>query len=297
MTNKTPTISINLDAEKDIELFCRFLESEKYPQKRAAILYFYKGLAKKIEQGREEKEAVRDILSDLYSRYDPKLKEIVGRAGMDFSGAGPVFDALSQYMEFPQLGEQTYSATPTLLPFSPLGNMRFFFSVAPVVANREIPPLHIAAIGIHEISHFIFFKQLEDWSKATGNSLNDAAIHYFKEALTPAVMNQKEFLDFFDYAKVFPGSSSLGKYRGNKEVQSLMVENGGVVKNIVDLFEEEIVCAPEGYLVGLNKMLGLFADSNEELAGKWNLWNKTKAKQEKNDAGMEDYKKPILMHR
>jgi hypothetical protein len=293
MNSVIPHISVVIDPEGDIGRFCFFLASQEWRRKRSSILKFYSKLADKIEKGEDEKQAVRKVVSDMYRRYDEKIKDIVAIAEKEFSESEPVFAALAKYMTFPQLGEKLYTAAPTFLTFSPLGDNSFFFSIAQTTAGREIKQFRVVSIGIHEISHFVFFEQLRAWSEKTGITLNDPSIHYFKEALTAAVMDQPEFRKFFDY----PSLVGSENYLGNQELHQLFFDNNGKSENIVQFFEKKILHGSDSYAVSLNHMLRRFASVGDILAEKWKLWNDMPSDPEKQKDSMKRYSEPIKLDR
>lgn len=259
---------------------------------REQILSFYPKLAERIQSGEREKYAIRSVVSDMYRRHEDRIKTTIVEGEEECSTADHAFSALARYMHYPHLGKRTYTAVPTLLPFSPLGKNLFYFSVAGTIAGQKWGPLRLVAIAIHEISHFIFCEQLDVWMSKSGLALPDAATHYFKESLTAAVMNQPEFRSFFDYSTLF-GSEW---YPGNRELRHLMIRREGKVENIIPFFEDEIICCPQGYLVGLDRMLGKFADAASVFSEKWTLWNELSCTTRPKETIEGEYEQSILLN-
>ncbi len=284
----TPHISFLVDSQKDVRRFNFFLNSAQYRRKRPIILSWYPKLGEQIKNHRhdEEEKIVREAVLELYRRYHERIPEIVDDTKRDFSESAPAFDALARYMGVRQLSERSYIAVPTFLPFSPLDNNLFYFSIASDIAGKKRKPFRTVAIGIHEISHFLFYEELAAWSKTSGIVLNDPSIHYFKEALAAAVMNQHEFRRFFDYPELFSSET----YRGNPELHDLSIAQGVDSMNIVTFFEKELLHAPDGYHVGMGRILELFADNANAFIEKWALWNQMSRD---NNELVKKYREPI----
>lgn len=267
--SNVPHVNFLIDPEKDINRFNYFLNSKQYRRKRSNILSFYPKLSGQIEKQEKEGEAVREVVLDMYSRYHERIPEIVADAKKDFSESASIFDALVSSMDFYQLGERSYTAVPTFLPFSPLDDNLFYFSIASDIAGQKSKPFRIVAIGIHEISHFLFYEQMAAWSQQSGMILNDPSIHYFKEALTAAIMNQPEFRSFFNYPELFHSET----YRGNPELHDLSIEHDGTAKNIVAFFEKGMLQSPDGYRTSMHRVLKAFVAAGHAFVEKWDLWN------------------------
>ncbi len=294
VSSHIPAISISADPEKDVNRFVFFLESRVYRRKRPQILNFYPKLTEQIQHGLNEQEAVREVVTDMYRRYGTKIEEIIIAVQKEIAGSEPVFAALAKCMECPQLSKRSYSAVPTFLPFSPLDENLFYFSIARTIAGQDMKPWRVVATAIHEVSHFIFYEQLDDWSKKNSITLNDPAIHYFKEALAAAIMDQPEFRTFFDYQALYRSD----RYFGNAELHQLSIgnaENNTASENIIAFFEKEIVRSPDGYAVKLDCMLRWFAEAGAAFAEKWNLWNNMPINPAEQDEAMKKYREPIIL--
>ncbi len=289
--SNVPHINFLIDPEKDISRFNYFLNSKQYRRKRSNILTYYPKLSEQIEKQEKEEEAVREVVIDMYRRYHERIPEIVADAKKQFSESPPVFDALARYMDSYQLGERSYTAVPTFLPFSPLNDDLFYFSIASDIAGQKSKPFRIVAIGIHEISHFLFYEQLAAWSQQSGSILHDPSIHYFKEALTAAIMNQPEFRNFFNYPELFHSET----YRGNPELHDLSIEHDGTTKNIVTFFEKEMLQSPDGYRTSMNRILKAFATAGHVFVEKWDLWNQMPNEPDKQNKFMRKYSESIRL--
>ncbi len=280
MSNNTPRVAIGADKQKDIEQFAFFLNpASGYARLRSKILNFYPKLEERIREVGQE-QACAEIVLDMYRRFDEVLNDMITVIKNEFATATPAFDALAKYMAISDLHERSFVCIPTFLPFSPIddkGNA-FFFSIANAIAGNPSKPYRAVNVGIHEISHFIFFDQMASWAKKHGNSLNDAATHYFKEALTAALMDQKEFREFFGYEN----------YPGNEELHELSIIYQGKTMNIVQFFKNEVFDIGHEYYSALASTLDLFFSRQDVFTQKWSEWNVAKSKDD-----LKKYKNPI----
>lgn len=289
--SNVPHIDFLIDPEKDIGRFNYFLNSTQYRRKRSSILSFYPKLNEQIEKQGNESEAVHEVVLDMYRRFHERIPEIVADVKNEFSKSAPVFDALARYMDVARLGEHFYTAVPTFLPFSPLDDDLFYFSIASDITERSSKPFRIVAIGVHEISHFLFYEQLAAWSRQNYTTLHDASIKYFKEALAAAIMDQPEFRGFFDYPELFNSET----YRGNPELHEFSIEHDGMVENIVTYFKKEILQSSDGYRTSMSRVLKAFANSSQEFDEKWDLWNQTPDDPDTQNEFTKKYSEPIRL--
>ncbi|MFA6198633.1 MAG: hypothetical protein WC734_05825 [Patescibacteria group bacterium] len=288
----SPIITITIDAEKDIDRFVFFLTNEQYRAKRLRILQFYPSLRNRIENGEGSLlTVVRSEIFSMYKRFTVQLQTIVSLAKKEFSESESVFAALAQIMNFPQLENRSYVSVPTFLPFSPLENNLFYFSIAMDIAGRPHTNYSFLAIGVHEISHFIFSEQYEMMTEKTGHILNKPTYHFVKEALTAAVMNQPEIKNFFNYPSLFHSN----EYPGNAELRDLFIEINGKRQQIIELFVREIIQNPDGYINGLNNLCQLLAKANEAFSEKWRLWNNQPNIAEEKQDWLRTYSQPIRL--
>jgi hypothetical protein len=287
-----PRVNVRIDAEKDVTLFRLFLDANEWYPKRKQITTFYPRIEAVMHHRPDFNGSVGTIVRDMYARHHDSIEKCARVMDDEILQSEPAFAALGKCMACADLGRRSFSAIPTLLPFSPLDPDRstFMFSVARDVAGFRHERSRYSVIAVHEISHFIFFDQLQRWCDHTKKHLNDAAIHYFKEALTAAVMDEDEFRIVFDYAATF---SSSGRYPGNPELQGLLFSKDGREEGIVEMFKREIVRAADGYRAGLDKMLGLFSEVGGVLATKWKLWNEISREPNKQGELLTMYRQPI----
>ena len=283
-----PSIRISIDKEADARRFQRFLNHPDYPGKRVAILQFFPKLNEILAKTSNKQEVVQDFVLDMYKRHGNAVKSIVKSVEEKLLKTEPVFFALAKYMNFPHIGEQAYSATPTFLPFSPLNNNAFFFSIA----SLQSDPMRVVFIATHEISHIIFYKQFNEWSKATEKTVNHPTTHYFKEALTTAIMDQPEFGAYFDYHKLY----NNGHYIGNFELHQLSISSPKYgTENIASYFKREVIATEEmSYMERLHSTLNIFANNQPAFNEKWRLWN-THLSDKQNESILKEYSVPVVL--
>ena len=111
----------------------------------------------------------------------------------------------------------------------------------------------LSDLAPHEISHFIFFRQL---SKIP-NNLSVRGIHHLKEVLTPVLLQHPDILKHRHNSEVV----------GNKESTDYLVEIDGKVLSIFDFVKEKYFenPTPEGYMPFLHWLINIFEKIEPEL--------------------------------
>ena len=289
------TISVSINKEADIGKFLDFMNSPKYPGKRVVILKAYPEIANAINNGVDEKTAIENIISNLYLEKEEQIKNILNNLKNELTNTDMIINSLADIMNH-DISGNNYEAILTLLPFSPFKNKIFYFSIYPLIfKNKDGSPLRNTSIvftAIHEISHFIFFDQLKEWREQSKEKISHPAEHYFKEALTAAIMNKEIFKNFFDYPKLVNNEN----YRGNPELHALFVsKENNEIENIVAFFEREMFQNENNYKTNLFRLLDIFYQNQEKFAQKWELRNNWLLSPDENrDIIMAKYCEPIL---
>lgn len=286
----SPRITVRIDVGQDIDRFQFFLDSATYRVKRSNILRFYPRMHDRISRGENEQAVVREMVTDMYKRYASQVEHIVRETAAAFSQSASVFTALARYMHFPELGQRSYTAIPTFLPFSPLDQNQFYFSIAMAIAKGHSRPHARVAIAVHEISHFILQEQYASWQQKREQILSDKSYHYLKEALTAAIMDQTEFRTYFNYPLLFKSEA----YPGNPELHDLQVEIHGACMPLIDLFRQKIE-NPVGYITGLHQVCEAFTAANKEFDARWKIWNDANGSFDHQPELLESYRKPIQL--
>jgi hypothetical protein len=285
MNPLSPKIEFLIDPKADIDRFNFFLNDPNRLSKRMAILNFYPKLADRLRTEKNQQAVVEEVLLDMYERFDNQIKEMVNGAKDEFSKSSSIFTVLAQKMDYPELAEQSYIAIPTFLPFSPFKHDTFYFSIAKNIAGAEFKPRKIIEIAIHEISHFIFYGQLELWEQNHNKDIESRTRDYFKEALTASIMNTAEFRESFGYLQ----------YRGNPELHNITINHDNKKYNIVDFFG--IIMDSFKYSSSLDKLLTLFSSKlvQQVFTKKAKLWNEMAQKNQDCEL-LKEYKKPIVLN-
>ncbi len=279
------TISLRIDKQADIGRFIRFMDHPDYPGKKAVILKAYPEIA--------SGQSIEEVINYLYEKNEDQIENIFSDLSKELERDKYIIESLGIIMSS-DIHKEEYEAILTLLPFSPIEEKRFYFSIYPIIFRKKdgspLRSVSISCTAIHEISHFIFFEQLRKWENATGKVLPHPAEHYFKEALTAAIMNQDIFKNHFNY-KSLMGSDN---YRGNKELHKLSIQKESGAINIVSFFEEKLFRKTIPYDVTLYNIIDRFFDKQEIFAKKWRLWNEYLLSNIKDEISGE-YLEPILL--
>lgn len=140
-----------------------------------------------------------------------------------------------------------YLIMPSVYPVCPFDVKRnlFYFTITGV-KNGKTEFDRLSSTALHEISHFIFFRQISD----IPNKLSDRGVHHLKEVLTPVLLQHSDIL------KHRKGDFICG----NDESISYQVEADGKVMTIFDYVNSEFLKnpTPEGYPLFLNWLVRLF---------------------------------------
>jgi len=290
------TISVSINKEIDIGKFLDFMNNPRYPGKRAVILKAYSEIASATSNGADEKTVIENIVNNLYSEKEEQIKNILNDLKNELANTDMIINSLANIVNH-DISANNYSAILTLLPFSPFKNNIFYFSIYSLVfRNKDGSPrrnVSIVCTAVHEISHFIFFEQLKEWGEQSKKKISHPAEHYFKEALTAAIMNKEIFKNFFDYPKLVNSEN----YRGNPELHVLFVsKENNEIENIVAFFEREMFQNENNYKTNLFRLLDIFYQNQEKFAKKWELWNNWLLSLEENrNTIIEEYSEPILL--
>ena len=148
-----------------------------------------------------------------------------------------------------------YLIMPTIYPICPFDKNRklFFFSITKAITDNKADFPKLSSIALHEISHFIFFDQIDK----IPNNLSDIAIHHLKEVLTPVLLNHPEILRYREDKYIC----------GNDESIKYQVEVGGEIMSIFDYVNREFLKdpTPEGYPTFLHWLICLFEKIQKEV--------------------------------
>jgi len=167
-----------------------------------------------------------------------------------------------------------YRIMPSVYPICPFNvKLQLFYFTITGVAKGQTKFDRLSSTAPHEISHFIFFRQIEK----IPNSLSDIGVHHLKEVLAPVLLQHPEIL----------------KYRkgnfvcGNNESIDYQVEADGKVMRIFDYVNNEYLKnpTPEGYMPFLLWLVRLFEQIEPEVIQRDDFFNKN---------GMQTFSDPEL---
>jgi len=147
-----------------------------------------------------------------------------------------------------------YLIMPSVYPVCPFDVKRnlFYFSITGVKDGKTKFD-RLSSTALHEISHFIFFRQIAKIS----NQLSDRGIHHLKEVLTPVLLQHPNIL-----------KHRTGDFIcGNDESISYQIEANGEVMSVFDYVNKEFLKKPtsEGYLSFLHWLINLFEQIEPEI--------------------------------
>lgn len=201
---------------QETKLFFKFLNHPEFPLNRRKIFSAFPELRETllVARKKDERRVIRTFLRCFYKTHYAVIAVILHRDQLLLTKKVlHGFHALGKAMEYSWHKKVTYIATPTLLPFSPFGTNRFYFSIFGAITNRK-GGLNAAQIAIHEVSHFIFFDILRRVECGKRIKLPRDASHFLKESLTAALLNE------------VPLQRVLGikDYQGNPEIQALYIK-------------------------------------------------------------------------
>ncbi len=288
-----PSVHIRKDVDADIEEFLRFLYRNT-PEKRALVIRTYPELAKAVELPEEQGSAqvtgfVRRYYREHAEAVDVLVADMEARLASD---AARVLAALGTEMDYAWPSDASgYIVIPTILPFSPLREPVFYFSLERflrVRATTVTGEYSILSTLAHEVSHFIFFAFLRTLPADVQALYTNDLVYLAKEILAPVVMNRPRLEQVLH----------LTDYGGNYLLHHLVVSRDGKAENIVRFFENEYEQARESgasfedFLANYMKTL---ASIKEPLHERATLWNEHGASLLKDETLRARYCEPIVL--
>jgi hypothetical protein len=258
----------NIAAETKI--FLKFLRHPDFPTHRQFILDAFPALRfllNSISSARRERTIVRQFLDDFYASNSTAISAAVQKSRARIKrDSQEGLRLLSAAMGYRWKKKIVYEAFPTILPFSPFGTNRFYFSIlSELVGKRSQDVLMIA---LHEISHFIFFDYLKKIERSGKFMLQPDARHYVKEALTAALFNEEPMKSFL----------GLAEYAGNPEIRNLYLKSGaGNSVRITDWIRKRyrtyMPISTESFAELLTELIDAVRRKQSEFKKKRKFWN------------------------
>lgn len=199
---------------EEIKLFQRFLNHPDFPQHKKIIIHAFPFLGVCIKKSKNEREGIVLFRDEFYKKHNKKIRFIIKNTKKEIEKKQKkALVALGDVMEYQWKKQKKYIAFPTILPFSPFGKDKFFFSILnPLFGKPDF--YHPLSTAIHEISHFIFFEKVRIIEKKKRIKLSKELEHYLKETLTAALLNEEPLKH----------TLGLGEYRGNPEIRDIFIK-------------------------------------------------------------------------
>jgi hypothetical protein len=241
----------------EINLFCRWLFKDNQKFHRDLIYKFFPELTDIHTNPDNLSEVelynkVENVISAFRQRYSKEIALAETNILNDLPSIEPGIKALEDLMN--ETEHFNYLVMPTVYPICPFDFNRnlFYFSITKVSEDETKFP-YLPTLAFHEISHFIFFRQIAK----IPNKLSDRGIHHLKEVLTPVILQHSDIIKH----------RRLDNIAGNKESTDYNVEVNGEVMSIFNYVNQEYLKNPtsEGYLRFLNWLIKLFEEIEPEV--------------------------------
>lgn len=212
--SKVPKIVIEKDLHSEVDIFYWALHNDSSPWQRKSIFGFFKSspLLQQLSDNKsrkEEKEIIEQFLQDLHQTFDVQVNSFLETSNLELEQkSDQALVELANLMDYKWPKDQpNIKVVPVFLPFSPFGPNIFFFSVVSLINNSKQHSL--LSIAVHEISHMIFLKIVDQKLLEKGYI---PAIDFLKEILAPVFMNQpslKKLIDLRSWPKGYFGNTDL----------------------------------------------------------------------------------------
>lgn len=239
-----------------------------------------------LKKSENEEIALKKLIDDFYAEHESKIEAIIqGHMVAIEEKGGGALQALGGMMEYEWKDGAIYIGIPTILPFCPFEDNRFYFSILAEIKNQRKE--NVLYIAIHEISHFIFFDYLSSIEKDMQKNLGEEVNYFLKESLTAALFNTD------------PLKSILGIDidKGNPELRELFVQKaGGVKSKIAEWVKDEYLASKEvknPFVDFLAELTQKFNSKSKEFEEKKDFWNKHGFLIFENKELLEEYQRPI----
>ncbi len=279
------------DSAHEIKLFLSFLHHSYYRRNREKILSAFPDLRDKLDMAKDERLAVSDFIKQFYKENQPQIEKVVQDVRVIFENkSGQALKELGSLMDYQWERGIVYTAIPTVLPFSPFQGNTFFFSILADLKKRQTKDKNALSVAIHEISHFIFLKQIKEGKLADeSKKLSKETLDYLKEALAVVVLNQPSLRKIL----------LIEGYIGNSELKNLRVKDENETPDFVGYLEKqyENMREEKGFFRRfLGRVLKKLYASDSEFKKKWEIWNQLGSVQNDEKLRLEKvYSEPIVL--
>lgn len=282
-----PTILIHIDPEKDAEKLWKFLNHPQFPQLRTSNLNAHPQLKENANKENFQ-EIVQEYVKSFYTDHAEKIN-IIYEHSRDLveRNAAHVFQELSRLMNYEWEKETTYDAYLSILTGSTFDKDIFTYSILGELYGKNEIKKSLLSVGIHEISHLIFFELLEPIEQKHSIALHQDGKYFLKEALTTALLNIETLRSVLE----------TEEDPGNPEIQQLYITTP---QNTIALLKEYIrqqvlqsKLDNKPFNTLLEELVLATHSAEQSLNDKRTLWNKNGPMIFKNPVLLEEYKKPI----
>ncbi|MGB8816260.1 MAG: hypothetical protein WCC74_03475 [Minisyncoccia bacterium] len=254
---KESSLEYYYDLEREVNLFSYNIFNNRRKSHRDLIYRFFPELTDMHVDSeslteQEIHSKIKKAILDFREKYADNIKQAEANIVADLPeidmGIKTLEDLMGETEHF------KYLVMPSVYPTCPFDVKRnlFYFSITQVNSGQTKFD-RLSSTAPHEISHFIFFRQI----KSIPNKLSDIGIHHLKEVLTPVLLQHPDILKHRQSNFVW----------GNTESIDYKVEVNGEVVRIFDYVNSEYLKNPtsEGYMPFLLWLIRLFEQTEPEI--------------------------------
>lgn len=282
-----PKIKIKKDIKNEVDLFIKFLHHPYYPQHKNLIFQIFPNLKLLIKKSKDERKTVKKFVANFYNNHQNKINKIIKKSDTLVKKRWSlVIKELANLMDYQWSKSVIYYAIPTILPFSPFGTNKFYFSILGQIYNKN--KKDILFIAAHEASHFIFYDLLKKIEREIKISLPEDSKNYLKEALTAVLLNQKPLNKIL----------KLNNYLGNPEIRDLKIQKpDNMIMNFVNFLTEYYqnykIKKGEDFKIVLEEIIKIIYPISNEFSKKRAIWNRYGSQLYKKHSALHLYQNPI----
>jgi len=292
-SNILPNIVLKISPEAETGLFLKFLHHDFHKQQKNIILNSFSDLKKELDNNKEklsEKDIIKKFVLNFYKQNIDKITSITDNdSHLLVQKGGVIINILGDLMNADWSKRPTLYAIPTILPFSPFEESKFYYSILGRIRNSRTPR-SVIFIAAHEISHFIFYDILQKISNSNqGLTLSKASEHFLKEALASAILNEKPLKKILE----------LDNYSGNPELKDLYLKIDGEIIGFTDFitnyYHRRKIENKEPFKDVLCGLIKIVSSIDSALTIKKELWNCYGMSAEKDLLFTNEYATPIML--
>jgi len=276
----TPDIQIKIDPKEDVKTFLSFLNHSFFVQKRSSILDAHPKL-KEYADDPDFKDRVEEYVLEFYNNNQEKIDGVVEKNRKKLKGKDRALEILASLMGYNWGEAWKIDAYVTILPFSPFSDRKFNYSILGELYDKNPLNKSLLSVAVHEISHMIFFDQLE--KMGIGSVSQNSAIYYLKEALTTSLMNNQEL------RRILKTKKELG----NPDIRDIYVQKKGKrFTTLVNYMKNELK-QPQGFIYSLKPIVHRFIAAKKQFDSKKELWDKHGKKIFSDQKLLDAYSSPV----